>query len=144
MVVGAASERVRRAAQGHSRVPIQWAGSVPRERIPEIDRSAHLLFSADIHPACPNAVIEALACGLPVVGFDTGALSEIVDEGAGRIVPYGSDAWNLEKPDFDGLAAAAQTVLNDLDAFQRGARRRAEQQFGLQKMVDGYLEAIGW
>lgn len=144
MVVGGASEKVRRAAEGRSRIPIRWAGSVSRDRIPEIDRSAHLLFAADIHPACPNAVIEALACGLPVVGFDTGALSEIVDPQSGRVVPYGSDPWNLEKPDFAGLAHAAQALLEDLETYRRGARRRAEQEFGLDKMVAGYLEAINW
>ncbi len=144
MVVGDASDEVIHAAQGRSLVPIHWTGSVPRERIPEIDRSAHLLFAADIHPACPNAVIEALACGLPVVGFDTGALGEIVDQESGRIVAYGADPWNLEAPDFEGLALAARTVLSDLESFRSGARRRAEDKFGLDRMVDGYLEAIGW
>ena len=69
------------------RVPILWAGTVSRERIPEIDRSAHLLFSADLHPACPNSVIEAMACGLPVVAFDTGALNELVLGDSGRTCP---------------------------------------------------------
>ena len=51
----------------HSRVPVNFLGVVPLERIPELDRSAHLFFSAEYHPPCPNSVIEALACGLPVV-----------------------------------------------------------------------------
>lgn len=144
MVVGDASRQVVEATRARSKVPIRWSGSVPMEQIPHLDRSAHLLFAADIHPACPNAVIEALACGLPVVGFDTGALKEIVDEKSGRIVPYGADPWELERPDFEGLALSAQIVLGDLETFQKGARRRAEEIFGLDKMVDGYLEAMGW
>jgi glycosyltransferase involved in cell wall biosynthesis len=144
MVVGDASRQVVEAARTRSNVPIRWSGSVPIEQIPHLDRSAHLLFAADIHPACPNAVIEALACGLPVVGFDTGALKEIVDEKSGRIVPYGADPWELERPDFEDLALSAQIVLGDLETFRKGARRRAEEIFGLDKMVDGYLEAIGW
>lgn len=144
MVVGEASEALMRSAQERSPVPLRWAGSVPREDIAHLDRSAHLFFAADIHPACPNAVIEALACGLPVVGFDTGALREIVDERAGRIVPYGADAWNLEQPDFEGLARGALQVLQDLETFRAGARRRAEEKFSLEMMIQGYLEAVGW
>ncbi len=69
---------------------------------PEIDRSAHMLFSADLNAACPNSVIEAMACGLPVAGFDTGALNELIVGDAGRLVPYGGDPWRLEKPDISG------------------------------------------
>ena len=67
------------------------AGSVrwPPNRSPRILRSADLLFSADVHPACPNSVIEALACGLPVIAFDTGAIREIVDDSSGAVVAYG-------------------------------------------------------
>jgi glycosyltransferase involved in cell wall biosynthesis len=144
MIVGEAAEEVRQPTEANSRVPIRWTGSVSRDRIPELDRSAELLFAADINPACPNSVIEALACGLPVVGFDTGALSEIVDDRVGRIVSYGSNVWDLERPDFDGLVQAAVTVLNDLEQFQNGARKRAEEMFGLDEMVDRYLEAIDW
>lgn len=144
MVVGDASKAAIDAARARSRVPIRWTGSVPMDRIAHLDRSAHLLFAADIHPACPNAVIEALACGLPVVGFDTGALKEIVDDGSGRIVPYGSNPWELERPDFEALALSAQEVLSDLETFRKGARSRAEEKFGLDTMVQGYLEAMGW
>ncbi|HET7011164.1 MAG TPA: glycosyltransferase family 4 protein, partial [Anaerolineales bacterium] len=62
--------------------PITWLGLIPPEDIPALNRSADVLFASDLHPACPNAVIEALACGLPVVGFETGALREVVGEEA--------------------------------------------------------------
>ena len=142
MVVGRISEEHRRSVGARSRVPLVWAGSVPRERIPEIDRSAHLLFSADLNAACPNSVIEALACGLPVVSFDTGALRELVPHSAGRIVPYGADPWKIEQPDIQGLARAAAEVLREPDRFRRGARAQAEAVLGLDRMVDAYLKVL--
>lgn len=36
---------------------------------------------------CPNAVLEALACGRPVVATNVGGISEIMDESCGRLVP---------------------------------------------------------
>jgi len=126
----------------HSRVMVHFLGVVPRERIPELNRSAHIYFSAEINPPCPNSVIEALACGLPVIGFETGSLSELVNSDAGRIVPYGGNPWKLETPDIHGLAAAAVQVLSELPRYQAGARARAEQTFGLDAMVDKYLEVL--
>lgn len=142
MIVGRVSSAQRGAWQARSKIPLLWAGVVPLERIPEIDRSAHLLFSADVHSACPNSVIEALACGLPVVTFDTGALSEIVTGDAGRVVPYGGDAWKLEAPDMPALAKAAAEMLADQPRFRKAARRRAEEAFGLEGMIDKYLDAL--
>ncbi len=89
-VAAKVNDAIRAAWQGKTDIPIQFLGVLPRERIPETDRSAHLFFSAEVNSACPNAVIEALACGLPVVGFDTGALKEIVTDAAGVIAPYGN------------------------------------------------------
>jgi glycosyltransferase involved in cell wall biosynthesis len=112
------------------------------ERIPEIDRSAHVLFSADLNPACPNSVIEAMACGLPVVAFDTGALNELVLNDSGRLVPYGSDPWKIEQPDIQALANAAAGILKDQARFRKNARTQAEAALGLDKMMDDYINNL--
>jgi glycosyltransferase involved in cell wall biosynthesis len=107
MVAGALPESRRQAIERESRIPIRWAGLVPRDQVPALDRSAHLLYSADINAACPNSVIEALACGLPVLGFATGALPELVAGDSGRLAPYGGNPWKLDPPDLPALAEAA-------------------------------------
>jgi glycosyltransferase involved in cell wall biosynthesis len=142
MVAGRLSQELQSAAQMKSRVPIRWAGLVPGEQIPALDRSAHLLFSADINAACPNSVIEALACGLPVAAFATGALPELVIGEAGRIVPYGGDPWKLEKPDLPALVNAAAEILDDQPRFRAAARQRAEEAFGLDGMIEKYLDVL--
>ncbi|MBI5842798.1 MAG: glycosyltransferase family 4 protein [Chloroflexi bacterium] len=141
-VVGKITDEHRARVDSRARIPIEWLGSQPRERIPEIMQSAHLFFSSDLHPACPNSVIEALACGLPVVAFDTGALKELVIGNSGRIVPYGSDSWKIEKPDIPALAEAAVEILKDQPRFRSGARAQAESVLGLDKMADDYLKIL--
>lgn len=142
VVVGKISDEHRMRVESKSRASIQWMGSQPRERIPEIMRSAHLLFSADLHPACPNSVIEALACGLPVVGFDTGAVKELIIGDSGRVVPYGSNSWNIEHPDISALADSAKEILMKQDQFRTVARMRAESALGLDQMVESYLKVL--
>ncbi len=131
-------------AEMDARAPglVHWLGVVGRDQIPFLDRSAHLLYSAEINPPCPNAVIEALACGLPVVGFSAGALPELLDGESGRMSPWGSNIWKLQTPDRQGLCRAALEVLADQPRFRRGARARAEAAFGLDEMVEKYLDVL--
>jgi glycosyltransferase involved in cell wall biosynthesis len=81
--------------------------------------SAHvLLHCADAEPY-GLALVEALACGRPVVAPAAGGPPEIVAGGAGRLYPPG---------DADAAAEALHAVLADPDA-PAAARRRAEAAF---------------
>ena len=142
VVVGEVPEGVKAYWGKNSLIEVQWAGLVPGDQIPQFDRSAHLLYSADLNAACPNAVVEALACGLPVLSFDTGALPEMVTDEAGRVVPYGGDPWRLDPADTLSLGDAAEEILRNQESFRHGARAHAEEIFGLDKMMDGYLKAL--
>ncbi|HEX9017576.1 MAG TPA: glycosyltransferase family 4 protein [Anaerolineaceae bacterium] len=142
MVVGDVPERLRKALEAQNPGLIDWAGVVKRDAIPRIDRSAHVLFSADLNAACPNSVIEALACGLPVVSYATGSLPELIEDQAGMVVPWGSNFWKLEPPDIGVLADAGQKILRQQAEFRRSARARAEAAFGLDRMVEQYLQML--
>lgn len=144
MVVGNIWQDALARWQQERDITITWQGIVERQRIPAIDRSAHVLFSADLNAACPNSVVEALACGLPVIGFATGALPEMVTEGAGELAPYGNNVWKLEPPDLPALKEATLKVLTNQESYRRSARRRAERVFDVQQMIDVYLgELLG-
>jgi glycosyltransferase involved in cell wall biosynthesis len=143
-VAGRVSAELRRIWEKRAPQQITWLGLIPPEAVPDHDRRAHLMFSTDIHPACPNSVIEALACGLPVIGFDTGALGELVTSSAGKVVPYGGNAWQLDEPDIPALVQAAREILGDQPGYRAGARQRAEACLGVEAMADAYLKAFGW
>lgn len=142
MVVGDASQDLAASINANPDLRVTWRGILPRDEIPAVDRSAHVLFSTDLNAACPNSVIEALACGLPVLAYDTGALSELVQDSAGRVVPYGADYWQLEKPQIAPLAEACLDIFQNNPTYRIKARRRAESAFGLDQMVDAYLDAM--
>lgn len=142
MVVGDVPHPLRQEVESTGKVWVSWAGVLSHEQIPALDRSAHLLFSADLNAACPNSVIEALACGLPVIAFATGALPELLAGEAGALADYGGNHWELEAADIPALANEAVRILDRLPYFRQKARRRAEEAFGLERMLDLYLQAL--
>ncbi len=140
VVAGVVDDATKRNLQ--SKVPVKFLGTVPRAEIPKLARSSHLMYCAEVNPPCPNSVIEALACGLPVIGFDSGALKELVSDDAGCIVPYGANPWKLETPDISTLAQSAGEALSKQNQMRAAARKRAESAFGLDQMVEKYLKAL--
>lgn len=142
VVAGGVDEATRRKVKPVGNVPVIFLGTLPREQIPFLARSSHFLYSAEVNPPCPNSVIESLACSLPVAGFDTGSLRELVGEDAGVIVPYGGNPWKLETPNIPALAEAVTELLHDQPRYRRAARARAESALGVDGMVDAYLKVL--
>ena len=74
--------------------------------------------------------IEALAAGVPIVGWDYGGQHEIVIHNeTGILVPFG---------DIEGLADALRRVLSDRGAFSAAARRDAVDRWGWQDKIAQY------
>ena len=121
---------------------VKFLGTIPRDQIPMLARSSHMMYCAEVNPPCPNSVIEALACGLPVVGFNSGSIKELVSDDAGCIVPYGANPWKLETPDIAALAESTVDVLTKQDQYRAAARKRAESALGLDQMVESYLKVL--
>ena len=127
----------------HSVANLSWVrelGTLPREEMPNLYRSATLFFSGDINAACPNSVLEALASGVLVIGFATGALPELLRQGGGIPVPYGSNPWKLDGPDIEALAAGILAALGSQSQLGREARQAALTHFSAESMVDSYWE----
>jgi len=142
MVVGDVPEKLKQHWQKNSDQWITWQGIVRREEIARLDRSAHLLFSSELNAGCPNSVIEAMACGLPILGFATGSLPELVAEDAGQTVPYHADHWKLETPEYESLTDAAIQILEDETRYREGARKQAETRFNIENTIHQYLQVL--
>jgi glycosyltransferase involved in cell wall biosynthesis len=117
-------------------------GMRPRPEVRARQIRAALFLTMDLNPSCPNSVIEALAAGLPVVGFDTGSVGEIVGAG-GIVVRYDGDPWKLEIPrNLGELEAAGTEILGDWPGYSRRARSEAERRFDIRTVAQSYLETL--
>jgi glycosyltransferase involved in cell wall biosynthesis len=113
---------------------VLFTGRYAQREAPAVYRRAHVLLHPKVNDPCPNVVLEALACGLPVVHSESGGTPELVgDAGVG----VGSDTtWEQDvPPDPELLAAAVEHVLGQLDPFRAAARARSEQ-FDFAPWVD--------
>ena len=99
-------------------------------------------ISLEINPPCPNSVIEALSFGCPVVGFDTGSLSELVDKKSGMLISYNSNPDELELPSFKELPSAVDKIINDYATFSNNALQRAVNNFDIEFASKKYMEVF--
>lgn len=104
-------------------------------------RAAHILLHAKYHDPCPTMVIEALACGVPVIGSRTGGMEELVGNKAGALIEVPVSWERPAYPAPEELAAAVERVMSDWPARSQAARTRAEQLFAAEQWLDRH-EAI--
>jgi teichuronic acid biosynthesis glycosyltransferase TuaC len=103
---------------------VDFAGACSSAEVARWLAAANLLALPSHAEGCPNAVIEALSCGRPVVATRVGAVPELVDRSCGILVPSGNvealtDALN------DALSSVwdANTIAK---RFRRGWQQVAQ------------------
>jgi colanic acid/amylovoran biosynthesis glycosyltransferase len=81
----------------------------------------------------PVFLIEALACGVPAIGTDSGGIPELLGDGAGLVVPPG---------DPEALAEALASLASDparRDRLVERGRQRVEQEFSVEEVAAALL-----
>jgi len=103
--------------------------------IAECDISLHLK-SGDW---CPNAVLETLSCGIPVICQNHGGTKELV-ETAGIIVD--SEPFIYDKEFEQRCAKETLQVLADLNNYKLRARELIIKKFSLEQMIQQYKQIL--
>ncbi len=103
-------------------------------------QSSHIFLHPVQGDACPNAVIEALSCGLPVVCGSWGGQSELIGEGG--IVVQNIKKWDYGEEFIEGCCKAIEEIALNIDAFRVKARKRAEEMFNLERFYTEYYEVM--
>ena len=132
------AERVRRRiAAPDLRDRVVVTGSVPVEEVGRFYRSADVFALCSYVDAYGTAWAEAIAAGLPVVGWRAGNLP--------RMAEHGREALMAEPGDVVGLGSALRAVTTDAHLRARlaeGARRRAETLPRWSETADRFFAAV--
>lgn len=112
---------------------IRFAGRVSYAEMPALYQSVDMLLMPTAREGLPLAVLEAMACGLPVVATDCSSLPELIDEGKGGFLCPLGDAQAFA----DGIAhlASAPGLRRQMGEYNRA---RIEKEFTLQQMISSY------
>jgi glycosyltransferase involved in cell wall biosynthesis len=119
---------------------VHLLGEYPQRAAPAIFRRAHLLLHTKVNDPCPTLVVEAMACGLPVVYPASGGTVELVGDTAGSGVEHPSTWERDDPPSAEALSHGVERVLADLPRYSAAARSRAAERFALDPWLDRHQE----
>lgn len=99
---------------------ILFEGKLPHEKIPEILSSADVFVLPTLAEGSSNAIIEAMACGLPIISSDRPFNDDILDD---------SCSIKVDPTNIDEIANAIKLLYADKDLrnkLAKGALKKAE------------------
>lgn len=114
---------------GRTKVPLPrgvMIPPVPSHEVAELLREHDLLVTASLHESCPNHVLEALACGLPVLYVASGASGELVGDAG-----------------FAFREREELPALLDRAVVEHGRLRAAIRVPTIAEVADRYLDVLG-
>ena len=117
-------------------LPVEWCGELPdtRDFLSGLD-----VFVMISEPSgCPNASLEAMAAGVPVIATDVGGAAEQIENGTNGVLVPARNAAALA----EAIVQLAQEPVRR-EVFARAGRERIREQFSIERMIRLYAEVCG-
>jgi len=119
-------EIIRPMVKTHSNV--EFIGEIgERDKAAFLGEAAALLFPIDWPEPFGLAMIEAMACGTPVIAFRRGSVSEVVEDGTSGFI-------------VDTIEEAVRAVRRIFSLDRTGVRGAFERRFTAERMARDYLQ----
>lgn len=115
---------------------VKWLGKINNEDLPLYLNKAKIYIQPSKYEGHPKTIIEAMACGLPVIGGDS--------PGIRNMIKHGETGW-LTKTDPQSIRQAIQHLLNNpqlCDTLGQNAREFVVQEYSIDKIVNMEIEVI--
>jgi len=122
-IVGGGSQQVRLRkiiAEKNLADAVEMTGRLDSDDMPQVYRNSDIYISATMQEGMSNAMLEAMASGLPIVTTECEGLTELV----------ANNGIIVEKADGHSLAEAVRTLMDNKSVYERmraAARQRAKE-----------------
>lgn len=108
---------------------IRFLGQIPHEQLPSLYSAVDALVLASSREGWPNVLLEAMACGTPVIASNLGGIPEVVTCAEAGLL--------LRERTASGIAAAVNRLFRNLP--DRAATRQYAESFSWSETTDGQL-----
>lgn len=108
---------------------VKMLDQVPYEELHDVYNQADLSIVPSLYDNSPYTCLEAMSCGLPVIGTSAGGMPEYIDDGMNGII--------IKPDDVDALVDAVVWLAKDKDRiaeFGIRARKKAVREFNRKKL----------
>lgn len=108
---------------------VRFVGNRPHSELPALLNNCDLFVLPSLHEGHPKALLEAMSCGLPVIGARVPGIQELIVDGVNGL---------LSEPEAEDLRAAIRRLLGDKSLRRRlGRKARAfvVENFSLQQVL---------
>ena len=101
---------------------VRLLGPLDGPGVSDVLREADIFLFSQLNAPCPNAVIEAVSCGLPVVSFDSGSMRELLPFGRDLLARVSDELFQAYS-DFSPvkLAEKIKLAVSDYPRFRERA-----------------------
>ena len=130
---GPLSTQLQEAARSNG-IKANFLGNIPNHELPEILNQHELFVLPSLWEGMPKTLLEAMACGLPVVGTNVSGIKEVIKDGENGL---------LCDTDSNSIRQAIIRLMEDEKLRERlgeNARKTIEQEFSLEKLIHKELE----
>ena len=118
------------------RLPVRFLGNVLHQRLPEILNSSALFILPSLYEGHPKVLLEAMACGVPVIGTDVPGIRELI---------YHRETGYLCGTSSKEIRDAIKDVLSNANLSNymgKNARNFVKEHFALERIVDMELTLL--
>jgi glycosyltransferase involved in cell wall biosynthesis len=114
---------------------VHFTGRLEVQGMVDLYRSAHVVLNPSRADNMPNSVLEALACGVPVVSTNVGGVRHIVE--------HGRTAWLVPPDDPEQMAQGIERLIRDeaLRIRLRDEGLSAARRYGWSEVREQWLDA---
>ena len=115
---------------------LEWKGNVSNIELPGYMNRSKMFVLPSHYEGHPKALIEAMSCGMPVIGADSPGICDVIR--------HGENGW-LCGTDADSISQVIQNLLEDPNLAQRlgdNARQFVLQNYALEDIVEKELKII--
>jgi glycosyltransferase involved in cell wall biosynthesis len=115
---------------------VVWKGNVPNKEIPRYLHEADILVLPSFYEGHPKVILEAMACGVPVIGADSPGIRDLIEN---------DETGLLCNPDPLGMQNALERLLNDAELRLRlgnNGRKYVEENFSLARIAEIEMDLL--